>query len=210
MCVFKKCVSDRVWMHVVMCPIMCVCVWDGWQKQPSATCLAWKMIQVSQRLAAVLWPCRKKGLLPLSLSHTHTIRQENNLRHQLGGGVQKTLFFTSFGIFHKWRHKMQMPGMHFFWMTSFMKVLSNDIFFSEIFRNKNGFLFKMDERVIKTTALWFELIGVVCFVSKLLKRNYENIENVIRMWKIHLEIIKGQRDKLWNELTPRFDRVQLL
>jgi hypothetical protein len=48
---------------------------------------------------------QKKGLLPLSLSlslslshtHTHTFRQENNLRHQLGGGVQKTLFLQVSG-----------------------------------------------------------------------------------------------------------------
>ena len=51
---------------------LCVCVW--WQKQPSATCLAWKMIQVSHTLAADLWPCRKKvSCLPLSHSLSLTL-----------------------------------------------------------------------------------------------------------------------------------------
>ena len=127
-----------------VCVCVCVCVW--WQKQPSATCLAWKMIQVSHTLAADLWPCRKKvSCLPLSHSLSHPLSpcQENNLQHLLGGGVQKPrkYCFCGTGVFHKWCHifiaRFLEPLIYFVLqlkqtcllhtliknMTSFMEVL---------------------------------------------------------------------------------------
>ena len=116
---------------------VCVCVWR--QKQPSATCLAWKMIQVSHTLAADLWPCRKKvSCLLHSLSLSHLVKKTICNIYWVGEckNLENTVFFAEQGssindvtsslqdfwnpsstLYYNWNKRI------FFIMTSLMEVL---------------------------------------------------------------------------------------